>query len=287
MKNQSFLILLLAASALLAVGCNKLGKSKSVASDGQLHGVAPTAKSGMARPFGMVFVPPGTFHMGPSDEDVNYNFSSRNKAVSISGFWMDKTEVTNDEYYEFMKETGYKPASATKFLSHWNNDRPVVGEESMPVRYVNLEDVNAFAEWRSKRDGVDYRLPTEQEWEFAARNGPRGNLFPWGNQFDPNCAFIDQEKGTPVSVRTRSCPDEWGVVDLVGNVAEWTSSTAWLYPESEGSVQIPMKEPQYMVRGGGARNSSSGERPVTSTWRVDVPALTRHASLGFRLVTSQ
>ncbi len=206
---------------------------------------------------------------------------------TVKPFNMDKTEVTNAEYHEFMKETGYKPASATKFLSHWKDDRPVAGEESMPVRYVNLEDVNAFVEWRSKRDGVDYRLPTEQEWEFAARNGPRGNLFPWGNQFDPNSAFIDQEKDSPVAVRTRSCADEWGVVDLIGNVAEWTSSTAWLYPESKGSVQLPMKEPRYMVRGGAARYRSSGEGAVTSTWRVDVSALTRHASLGFRLVTSQ
>ena len=102
MKNQSFIILFLAALVVTAVSCNKLGKSKSVAGDGQVHGVAPTAKSSMTRPYGMVFIPPGTFHMGPSDEDVNYSFTARNKEVSISGFWMDATEITNNEYRQFV-----------------------------------------------------------------------------------------------------------------------------------------------------------------------------------------
>ena len=56
----------------------------------------------MTKPYGMVFVPPGTFHMGPSDEDVNFNFTARNKEVSISGFWMDATEITNNEYRQFV-----------------------------------------------------------------------------------------------------------------------------------------------------------------------------------------
>src|SRR4028119_2178911 len=57
---------------------------------------------GMTKPYGMVYVPPGTFHMGPSDEDINYNFTARNKQVSINGFWMDATEITNSEYRQFV-----------------------------------------------------------------------------------------------------------------------------------------------------------------------------------------
>jgi formylglycine-generating enzyme required for sulfatase activity len=102
MKNQSFLILLLAVSVIGTVGCGKKGNSKSVAGDGQVHGIAPAARVGMTKPVNMVFVPPGTFHMGPSDEDINYNFTARNKEVSISGFWMDKTELTNNQYRQFV-----------------------------------------------------------------------------------------------------------------------------------------------------------------------------------------
>src|SRR5215471_14973754 len=103
MRNQSLYILFLAAVGIVAVSCNKSGKSKSVAGDGQIHkGVAPAAKNSISRPDGMAYIPPGTFHMGPSDEDVNYNLTARNKEVSISGFWMDKTEITNNQYRLFV-----------------------------------------------------------------------------------------------------------------------------------------------------------------------------------------
>src|ERR1700712_1119703 len=102
MRSQLFALAALATLAVGLSGCSKNGKSKSVAGDGQLHGVAPAAKGGMGKPYGMVFVPPGTFHTGPSDEDVNFNFTARNKEVSISGFWMDATEITNNEYRQFV-----------------------------------------------------------------------------------------------------------------------------------------------------------------------------------------
>jgi gliding motility-associated lipoprotein GldK len=80
------------------------GKNKSgniAPTDGQLHGVTPDTRWTPTRPPGMVYVAPGTFHMGPSDEDVNWTLTARNKSVSISGFWMDATEVTNNEYRQF------------------------------------------------------------------------------------------------------------------------------------------------------------------------------------------
>ena len=77
-------------------------KVKGVPDDGQLHGVAPSAKQSMLTPKTMVYVPPGTFHMGPSDEDVSFNYSNRNRMVSIPGFWMDATEITNNHYRQFV-----------------------------------------------------------------------------------------------------------------------------------------------------------------------------------------
>jgi len=88
---------------ILAAGCGKIGKShKGLPDDGQLHGVAPASKYNLSKPPGMVYIPPGTFHMGPSDEDVNYAYTARNRQVSISGFWMDATEITNNEYRQFV-----------------------------------------------------------------------------------------------------------------------------------------------------------------------------------------
>ena len=153
----------------------------------------------------------------------------------------------------------------------------------MPVRFVNAEDVKSFADWRSKRDGVEYRLPTEEEWEYAARNGSKQNLFPWGDKFDPQCAVIDQSNNDPAVVGSKTCPNSWGVNDLIGNVFEWTSSPPSLYPGSSGEVK-PLSEPHLMLRGGAAIYKSTGTNAITSTFRVAVPASTRRAEIGFRLV---
>src|ERR1044072_4245240 len=101
-KNLSILGIL--AFLVVLAGCGKAGKSSrgGVPNDGQLHGIALTKKYVMPKPPGMVYVPPGTFHMGPSDEDINYAYTARNKQVSINGFWMDATEITNNEYRQFV-----------------------------------------------------------------------------------------------------------------------------------------------------------------------------------------
>ncbi len=88
--------------AIALSGCHFGNKKSALPDDGQLHGVAPGSKSNLGKPPGMVYVPPGTFHMGPSDEDVNYAYTARNKQVSINGFWMDATEITNNEYRQFV-----------------------------------------------------------------------------------------------------------------------------------------------------------------------------------------
>ena len=96
-------------------------------------------------------------------------------AVTVQPFLMDTTEVTNTEYADFVREMNYTAPS------HWAGNKPPFGQELWPVVNVSFDDAIAFAAWRSKRDGVAYRLPTEQEWEYAARNGERGDLYPWGS----------------------------------------------------------------------------------------------------------
>ncbi|HOA39132.1 MAG TPA: SUMF1/EgtB/PvdO family nonheme iron enzyme, partial [Flavihumibacter sp.] len=119
MKNLSTLLTLAALSTLAS--CGKLGKSSkgSLPNDGQLHGVSAGNRYSMPKPPGMVYVPPGTFHMGPSDEDINFAFTARNKQVSISGFWMDATEITNMEYRQFVNWV--RDSTAAKLMGYVKN----------------------------------------------------------------------------------------------------------------------------------------------------------------------
>ena len=119
MKNHYYTLFALASLALVSCGSNK--KGGTLPNDGQLHGIAPGGKYTLPKPPGMVYIPQGTFHMGPSDEDPSYAFSARNRSISISGFWMDATEITNNEYRQFVwwvrdsivaKKLGYVKAGA-------------------------------------------------------------------------------------------------------------------------------------------------------------------------------
>jgi eukaryotic-like serine/threonine-protein kinase len=228
----------------------------------------------------MIQIPGGKFKMGRNDGN---DLQKPEHEVSVDGFAMDKTEVTNAAFYEFMATSNYKPSSEEGFLVEWENRKPARGDENKPVRYVNVEDVKAFAEWRSKRDGVTYRLPTEQEWEYAARNGSKNNLYPWNDRFDPRCAHLNNSNNDTVVVGTKSCPNQWGVQDLIGNVFEWTGTEAWVYPGSQFGLG-EIKEPTFMIRGGGAYDKSEGPNAITSTFRVAAAGSRRSPGLGFRLV---
>ncbi|HEX8775305.1 MAG TPA: SUMF1/EgtB/PvdO family nonheme iron enzyme, partial [Pyrinomonadaceae bacterium] len=186
------------------------------------------------------------------------------------------TEVTNAEYAEFVNETKRTPPQ------HWPGGKVLSGQEQWPVNNVSIDDAKAFAAWRSKRDGVTYRLPTEEEWEYAARNGDQTNLYPWGNSWANDSAIVKMASPQEVGSRPGG-KNRWGVVDLIGNVWEWTSSKASLYPGSTRTVAEQDKD-SYVMRGGSYASDPSGERAITATFRDWVPASTKHTTLGFRLV---
>jgi serine/threonine protein kinase len=224
----------------------------------------------------MVQVTGGSFKMG-NNKGTDLEKPEHN--VDVKSFWMDKTEVTNAEYFQFISEKkyGFTPA-------HWINEKPAPGTEKMPIRNVNQDDVKAFIEWRSKRDGETYRLPSESEWEFAARNGTKATLYPWGNDNREHCAVIGKTGAEVEPVGTRSCgANELGIVDLIGNVWEWTSSEAKPYPGAPPLDQKPT-EPLMIIRGGSVFRDSKGKLSETSTYRVGVPGRSRDNRLGFRLV---
>ncbi len=222
----------------------------------------------------MISIPGGTFKMGRNDGELG---ERPEHDVTVASFKMDKTEVTNAEYMQFVKETNHVTPS------NWSEGRPLPGTEDRPVSYVSAEDAIAFAKWRSKRDGVTYRLPTEEEWEYAARNGAKSSLYPWGDKWDDSLAVMNKEDSEPTSVG--SIPgnaNEWGVVDMIGNVWEWTGSVIKPYPGSN-TVLENVTEKRFVVRGGSAHENPA-KLSITSTFRADVPVDQKEKNLGFRLV---
>jgi serine/threonine-protein kinase len=223
----------------------------------------------------LVEIPGGTFQMGRNDGPPQERPAH---SVSVGKFFMDRTEVTNAEYAEFVKNTNYEAPS------HWVRGQPLTGQEKWPVVNVSQKDAEAFASWRSKRDGVTYRLPTEEEWEFAARNGGEFLSYPWGDTWRERVAVL--KEASPRAVGTY--PDgknKWGAVDLIGNAWEWTSSKASVYT---GAAAIPDANKDWAVIRGGSYASDPADRqiPVSATYRDWFDPTLRHPNFGFRLVRS-
>jgi eukaryotic-like serine/threonine-protein kinase len=223
----------------------------------------------------LIEIPGGTFEMGRNDGTPQ---ERPQHAVEVQKFFMDRTEVTNEQYAEFVRDTNYEPPS------HWVRGKPLALQEKWPVVNVSARDAEAFAEWRSRRDGVHYRLPTEEEWEYAARNGGQYKLFPWGDRWEDNKAVMKAAETKPVG----SIPEganKWGVVDLIGNVWEWTSSKASLYQGNRlGQISEATKD-WVVVRGGSYSSDPNNlQIPVSATYRDWLDAGLRHPNYGFRLV---
>ena len=219
----------------------------------------------------------GTFLMGrrtgPPQETPAH-------AVTVQQFSMDRTEVSNTEYADFVRETGHVAPV------HWIGNKAPFGQELWPVVNVSFEDAVAFAAWRSKRDGVAYRLPTEEEWEYAARNGERSDLYPWGPEWQDNAAVIKDATPSPVGSRPNG-KNMWGVFDLIGNVWEWTASKASVYPGNPAVVPRSMED-WVTIRGGCyVSDPANPDAPISSCLREFVPPSTKKTLLGFRLVHSQ
>lgn len=221
----------------------------------------------------LVDVPAGKFQMGRND-----SLPTEGPAhdVSVDAFAIDKTEVTNAEYSQFVRQTNHAAPE------QWGSVKAPLGQELLPVSNVSYDDALAFAEWRSKRDGVTYRLPTEEEWEYVARNGDKDNLYPWGNTWQAgHAATLDAGVGKEQPVGTYPTgANRWGVQDLIGNVWEWTSSKASVYKGNP--LQLPAQYKDWIVARGGSYSSPSNK--VSGTMRDWFAPNYKNPVLGFRLV---
>ncbi len=254
-----------------------MGENSSVRSPGNCSEptiIAPEAEQ--APPEGMSWIPAGTFLMGS-----NYHYPEEAPAheVSVDGFWMDTCAVTNEQFQRFVEATGYVtvaerplnpqdyPGALPELLvpgsivfqqpphpvdlrnpnnwwayvpgaswrHPWGPGSSLQGREKHPVVQIAYEDAEAYAAWLGKT------LPTEAQWERAARGGLEGAVYTWGNEFAPggtpmantwqgefpwqNLRAGGQVGTVPVGSFP---PNGYGLYDIAGNVWEWT--TDWYQP---------------------------------------------------------
>ncbi len=326
-----------------------------------LETVANTTTPSGPAPEGMVWIPGGEFSMGAQDPpDVNDAIGMQATTdsrpihrVYVDGFWMDTTEVTNEQFAAFVKATGYVTAAeraprAEDFPgappenlvagsvvfsppdhpvpldnhfqwwsyvkgANWRHplgpESSIAGKDKLPVVHVAYEDAMAYATWARKR------LPSEAEWEFAARGGLTGQIFPWGNEFRRESDwmanshqghFPDHDTGEDhhvgIAPVAQFAPNGYGLYDVGGNVWEWV--TDWYRPDyyatlaAAGAIarnpQGPAssfdpaepREPKRVMRGGSflCTDQYCSRYMVGTRGKGDVNTGTNH--LGFRTVMS-
>jgi formylglycine-generating enzyme required for sulfatase activity len=197
-----------------------------------------------------IFVPGGRFTMGSDRASDRYAYDDEQPQhqVSVADFHIARYPVTNAEYQHFVEATGHRmpPYLERQF-------KPVC-EPGYPVVWVSWEDANTYCGWLSGATGRSYRLPTEAEWEKAAR-GTDGRAYPWGDDL-PNknlCAF-DNDVGvtaTPVGRYSPQGDSPYGCRDMAGNVWEWCHSLYKPYPyDPEDGREDPAAKGSRVVRGG-------------------------------------
>ncbi len=189
---------------------------------------------------------PDLVKMGKDVPHMSYNLAltffgdeiPRHK-VHVDSFLMDKYEVTNQEYRRFVKATGYKSEGDwEKYACKERDNHPVVN--------VTWSDAAAYAKWAGKR------LPTEEEWEYAARGGAEETFFPWGNTMEPDKADYMHQGESFLSgvwrllglrkIGTKPvgsyAPNGFGLFDMIGNVREWTKSDYRLYKGAPAGISL-------------------------------------------------
>lgn len=218
----------------------------------------------------MVTIPAGEFLMGADDREDDERPAH---TVFVEEFAIDVHEVTNEEFAFFVEQTGYVTEAEQAGESETWRTYFTEGRERHPVVKVTWADADAYCRWAGKR------LPTEAEWEKAAR-GTDGRIYPWGNDWDPAKAN-SRESGYRGTLVVGSLPDgasPYGVMDMAGNVWEWTADWYDAYPGSP--TTSPYFGQQYRVtRGGGWFSDPSHLR--TSNRSATAPEA-RNDDLGFR-----
>ena len=299
----------------LSCSNNEYAKIEPIPSNEGVYQTGVRQKDGMI----MVYVPAGEFVMGTNGKRIDrkgnsWNFTNETPKhkVYLDGYWIDRTEVTVGMFRKFVEETGYKTTAETSGGGRpyrkgpQNQEWPITpgvdwrdplgggstAEDNHPITQVSWDDARAYCKW------VGARLPTEAQWEKAAR-GTDERLFPWGNEFngdylnccDARCTVVrwlnnDYDDGYEYTSPVGSYPQgasPYGVMDMAGNVWEWVAD--WYYEKYY--ERSPYKNPSgpksgnlRAMRGGSWYDLSW----VWTTVRHQNHSTDRYLDVGFRCV---
>lgn len=235
--------------------------------------VPVVTKTHYMEPVEMVTIPAGVYLMG---SDAFENAKPVHMVKVEKPFKMSAFEVTNKEYAYYLKATGVK-----------YRKRKLLKNESAPVVYVSWEEANRYAKWLSKMTGKHYRLPTEAEWEYAARAGS-DTLYIWGDNpaLAPQYAWMAINAHGFVHSGGLLQPNAFGLYDMAGNVAEWCLDA--MMPNYSGAPSVSNRavvDPDGMKVFRGGSYLSEGEALSPSYRNSNIP-IYRSKEIGFRLVES-
>ncbi len=225
----------------------------------------------------MVKIPAGEFVRGTNSGGLN---EQPENTFHLDAYWIDKFEVTNHQYMQFVEETGHrKPGPPSRYARNMVNLRG----NNQPVTYVSWADAQAYCEWKGKR------LPTESEWEKAMR-GATGWKWPWGDKLEKNFANLGgAQDGFEFTAPVGSFPQDqsmYGVFDGTGNLMEWVDN--WyverLYLNASESDGLRRAQTYKTLRGGGYTSRGVDLR-ITSRMFM-VPDF-RDETIGFRCASSE
>lgn len=225
----------------------------------------------------MIFVEGGTFSMGSVDGE---NDEKPVHEVTITDFYISKTEITVGQYYDFCDESGWpKPE-----VPMWGDNK------DFPVVNVSWKDAGAYALWLSRKTGKKYRIPSEAEWEYAAKGGKKTSNFVYSgsNSLEDVAWFFETAYGSSAQPVFTKAVNELGIADMSGNVWEWCKdSYSWKYyvGSTQNSGANMLAGGNYRVIRGGAWDNEANTCRIANRDR-DVPE-SKKDNLGFRLVYSE
>jgi len=268
--------------------------------------VAPAAVATHPPP-GMTYIPGGTAIIGLDEEEIQdlglesivelqlLAGSVPRHEVLIEDFYLDTIEITNEQWRLYLQSSGRGP-SLDLVEFYWKDGKVPEGQENHPVTCISFKEASDYAAWAGKR------LPTEEEWEYAAR-GAGGFLYPWGDEFDADRAHCSMSKMVG-GRRAQECgtleagASPFGVLDLAGNVWEWTTSSYVAY-EGYHDIQISTRytrgqaeayaatalfnAQKRVIRGGSWQNPKTA---LISALRQPADVNTWNTTVGFRCAWS-
>ncbi|MFB3896644.1 MAG: SUMF1/EgtB/PvdO family nonheme iron enzyme [bacterium] len=244
----------------------------SKSAPGEALNISPEDTSAMIytiepEPSVQVIVPAGNFIFGSNTGNIN---EQPQRQVYVDSFLIDVYEVTNDQYAAFIQASGHATPSG------WINKFYPMGQARYPVTGVTWSDASAYADW------MGCRLPTEVEWEKAAR-GTDGKIYPWGNQFVATyCNYSGSKLGHPMQFGSYPAGrSPYGAYDMAGNVAEWVADVYQPYAGNT-ALTILNSDPNIKVIRGGAFDTNQDS--VRCSARVPKNGTSAYPDVGFRTV---